>query len=152
MLDQVFRRAAVRERIVANPIGVVLQRYVSFLAARGHRGGPLHQYVFAAEHYGRWLRGRPIGRASVERFIGRHLPRCHCDKPAFCHVHTVRAALNRLLEMLGRTSLTPAGTSLADRLLRQYEDHLRRACGLSDSTVGYRLRYARALLGWLRLR
>ena len=37
------------------------------------------------------------------------------------------------------------------RLLGQYEDHLRHAHGLSDSTIGYRLRYARTLLGRLKI-
>lgn len=152
MLDQVFRRASVRERILANPIGPVLRWYVDYLVARGHRAGPLHQYVFTAEHFGRWLRNRRIERSTVEGFIGRHLPRCRCAKPAPTNIPCVRAALNRLLEMLGREAPIPRSSAPMSRLMGQYEDHLRQAHGLSDSTIGYRLRYGRALLGRLKIR
>ena len=152
MLCRVFHRASVRDRILANPIGPVLQRFTSFLVARGHKRDPLHQYVFAAEHFGHWLQGRPIDRTSVERFISRHLPRCRCPKPAPCGIATVRAALNRLLEMLGTSSPEPAGPIWETRLLGRYQDHLLGNCGLASSTIRYRLRYARSLLGWLQLR
>ena len=152
MLDQVFRRDSVRERILANPIGSVLQRYAAFLIARGHRNSPLRQYILAAEHFGRWLRGRQIDHASVEQFISHHLPRCRCKTPANCCVNTVRASLNRLLEMLGAPLPAPAGTPLVNGLLGQYEHHLHQVCGLSNTTIGYRLRYARELLERLRVR
>ena len=61
MLEHVFRRARVRQRIRNNPIGPVLERYVAYLVDRGHGLAPVHQYVFAAEHFGRWL-GRRSGR------------------------------------------------------------------------------------------
>jgi hypothetical protein len=52
MLDHFFRRASVRKRIAANPIGPMLLQLVEHLGARGHDPGVLHQYVFAAEHFG----------------------------------------------------------------------------------------------------
>lgn len=145
MLENVFRRATVRERIESNPIGPVLRDYVEYLEARGHQPGPLHQYVFAVEHFGRWVRGRPIDGAAVKRFIEGHLSRCRCKKPSPCHVACTRAALGRLLEMLcikrPATEIDAAGG-----LLREYEDHLRQVCGLSAATIFYRLRYAREML------
>lgn len=152
MLEQVFRRDSVRERILANPIGPDLHRFAAFLIARGHRNSPVRQYILAAEHFGRWLCGRQIDHASVEQFIGHHLPRCRCKTPANCCVNTVRASLNRLLEMLGTPLPAPAGTPPVNGLLRQYEHHLHQVCGLSNTTIGYRLRYARELLERLRVR
>ena len=151
-MDSVFRRAAVRTRILANPIGAVLQRYVEYLVHRGHHASTLHQYVFAAEHFGRWQNKRPIDVDSVDRFIRHHLPRCRCGKPAVRNIGCVRAALNRLLEMLGSKRTRPARAGLADQLLRKYEDHLVQVCGLSGATVHYRLRYARELLRRFRVR
>jgi site-specific recombinase XerD len=151
MLDQIFRRAAVRRRICGNPIGPVLQTYVEYLAVRGHRPSSLHQYTFAVEHFGRWLEHRPIDLAAVDRFIKRHLLRCRCDKPAVGNIACVRAALNRLLEMLGVDRRRPAGSELSNRVLRQYEDHLRQVHGLANITIHYRLRYARQLLRRLRV-
>jgi len=150
-MDFVFRRAAVRARIVANPLGAVLQRYVAHLVYRGHRASTLHQYVFAAEHFGGWLGRRPIDIASMDCFIRHHLPRCRCGKPAVRNIRCVRAALNRLLEMLGSKRTRPAGTGLVGQLLRKYENHLVHTCGLSCATVRYRLRYARELLRRFRV-
>ena len=152
MLDQVFCRAVVRARIANNPIGPVLHRYVHYLVARGHRPSPLHQYVFAVEHFGQWHGRRPIDRAAVNRFMRQHLPQCGCDKPAARNVACVRAALNRLLEMLGAAQVRPASAAPADRLLQLYQHHMEQVCGLSPATVRYRLRYAGALLRHLRLR
>ena len=130
-MDSVFRRAAVRARIRANPLGAVLQRYVVYLVNRGHRAGTLHQYVFAAEHFGRWVSRRPVDADSVDRFIRYHLPRCRCGKPAVRNVRCVRASLNRLLEMLGSKRTRTTGTGLVGQLLRRYEHHLVHICGLS---------------------
>lgn len=150
-MDSVFRRAAVRARIRANPLGAVLQRYVVYLVNRGHRAGTLHQYVFAAEHFGRWVSRRPVDADSVDRFIRYHLPRCRCGKPAVRNVRCVRASLNRLLEMLGSKRTRTTGTGLVGQLLRRYEHHLVHICGLSCATIHYRLRYARELLRRFRV-
>ena len=144
-MDQIFRRAAVRARIVGNPIGAVLRQYVDHLAARGHRPDALHQYVFAAEHFGRWLGRKAITHATVDQFIASHLPDCRCEKPAVRYVNTVRAALNRLLEMRGVARPDPVAPPAVARILRGYEHHLHDVCGLAGSTIRYRLRDAREL-------
>lgn len=150
-MDQIFRRASVRVRILGNPIGCVLRQYVDHLVARGHRPDAIHQYVFAAEHFGRWLGRKSITYAAVDRFIASHLPGCVCEKPAVRYIHTVRAALNRLLEMREVARPDPAVPLAVGRLLRGYEDHLRGVCGLADSTTRYRLRYAHELLDQLEV-
>jgi site-specific recombinase XerD len=142
MLDTIFRRASVRERIESNPLGAILQDYVVYLVSRRHRPGPLHQYVFAVEHFGRWVGKRPIDDGTIEVFIRRHLPRCRCSKPCPRNVACVRAALRRLLEMLG-VKRQPADGGGIGTLLAEYESHLRDACGLAEATITYRRRYAR---------
>jgi integrase/recombinase XerD len=142
MLNAIFHRASVRERIESNPLGAVLRDYVGYLGSRGHRPGPLHQYVFAVEHFGRWVGARAIDHAAVDRFIRVHLPHCRCAKPCPRNVACVRAALHRLLEMLGAEH-TPVDCGAIGSLLRDYEAHLRHACGLARITILYRQRYAR---------
>lgn len=146
MLENVFHRAAVRARISSNPNGPILRQYVAFLKERGHAPGPLHQYVFAVEHFGRWAGDKRIDRATVDRFVKGHLPRCRCLKPAPRHLACTRAALHRLLEMLHLEQPSAADTGAEGSLLRAYEDHLLLVCGLSPATIFYRLRYARDLL------
>lgn len=145
-MEQIFRRKTVRDRIVGNPLGRVLQQYIDYLVVRGHPLGTTHQYVFAVEHFGNWLDGRAVSHALVARFTSHHLSECRCKKPAVRGIPTVHAALNRLLEMLGIERLGPSGHPAVDRLLREYRGHLLAVAGLAESTTHYRLVHARNLL------
>jgi integrase/recombinase XerD len=151
VLEKVFHRAAVRARIDSNPSGPILREYVAFLAARGHPPGPLHQYVFAVEHFGRWAVDKPIDGAAVERFVKVHLPRCRCPKAGSpsSSVYPSGAAPPSGDAPLERAAV---GTGATANLLGAYEDHLRLVCGLSAATIFYRLRYARDLMHGLAVR
>lgn len=144
-MEQIFRREAVRARILGNPLGSVLLQYVAYLEGRGHKPSSLHQYVFAVEHFGNWLGARSISHESVARFEA-HLQTCRCEKPASCTSHCVRAALNRLLEMRGVARPAPAALPVVNRLLRGYEEQLLAVAGLAESTTHQRVNQARNLL------
>jgi integrase/recombinase XerD len=88
----------------------------------------------------------------VVRFINKHLPSCRCKTPAAGKSPTVRAALNRLLEMVGADADAPHRKSPTESLLRRYAEHLDQVQGLAPATVYYRLRYARTMLLRLRVR
>jgi hypothetical protein len=88
-MEQVFRRESVRARIFRNPLGPVLQQYIAYLKARGHKPSSVHQYVFALEHFGNWLGTGNISHESVDEFVARHIPRCRCKKPAPCTSHCI---------------------------------------------------------------
>lgn len=151
-MERVFHRADVRARIRSNPLGHVLEEYVEFLRARGHVRIALHQYVCAAEHFGHWLGNHQISREAVERFISRHLPACRCkQRPRGSQVRTVQAALNRLLEMRGVPRASRECAPGVGRLLHEYETYLRGTCGLAESTVRYRVVYARNLLEYFKI-
>ena len=152
MLENLFRRPRVRRRIRQNPHGSVLEDFVRYLLTRGYRPGTVHQYVFAAEHFGRWLGTRRVTRESVASFLRRHVPSCRCKTPAARSGHCVCAALNRLLEMVGADVAAPSQNSLSEALLRRYSDHLDQVQGLAPVTVHYRLRYARTMLLSFRVR
>lgn len=80
MLDRCFRRARVRERIRANPLGAELEQLTAHLLERGYSRGTIQQYLQAAEHFGRWLsrvrQSKPVSQPLVRRFLDEHLPRC----------------------------------------------------------------------------
>ncbi len=152
MLENLFRRPRVRQRIRENPHGSVLEQFADYLTARGHRPDTAHQYVFAAEHFAGWLGRRRINDRAAKQFIKTHLPVCRCKPPAPRTVKTVRAALNRLLEMLGPRVVGRINKSPADRLLRRYANHLEHVQGLAPATVHYRLRYARTMISHFRVR
>jgi len=147
MLEDLFRCTRVRRRIRSNPIGPILERYVEYLVGRGHLPRTLRQYIYVVEHFGRWLGRRPLDRAMVQRFIRRHLPVCRCRMPAFRNLEWNRAALNRLLEMVGMVPDRvgfPRG--LVGNLLRRYQESLVTARGLTSLSVHKHLVLARDMV------
>ena len=153
MLEGLFRRRWALKRIRANPIASVLERYVEYLVGRGHLPETSRGYVCVVEHFGRWLGRRPVSRIMVRRFIRRHLPVCRCRMPACRNLLLNRAALNRLLDMLGiapdRAGL-PRG--LIGDLLRRYQESLVTVRGLAAAEIHRQLVAARTMVMDLHIR
>ena len=106
MLDQLFRRPRVRDRIRANILGDWIGPYVAHLQARGHPPGVIQQYAQAVEHLGAWLASEHITveavtRATIDSFLHDHLPSCQCPTPAPTCLYQVRAALAHLPNVPG---------------------------------------------------
>ena len=153
MFEHYFRSPRVRARLRNNPIHEHIERLVEHLHMRGHRTTTIHQYVRAAEHFGRWLSACRSGslvvtKESVNGFLDRHLLACNCTLPASRSVKTARAALHHMLRIApsqpgrdGDGADTPAA-----ELVREYVEHLDVNCGLAHATRRYRARYAREFL------
>jgi integrase/recombinase XerD len=154
MLDQLFRRPRVRDRIRANLLGDWIELYVAYLQARGHPPGVIQQYAQAVEHLGAWLRSEHIAldavtRAAIDSFLHDHLPRCQCPTPAAICLYQVRAALTHLPHVPGIRLSSGESSSArhpADVAVEHYVRYLRETCGLAESTCTYRARYAREFL------
>jgi integrase/recombinase XerD len=155
MLDHVFRRPSVRDRIRANLLGEWLPDYISYLVARGHAPHLIQEYARSVEHFGSWLASEhlapeAITRATIRSFLRDHLPACRCPGPAPTTFRHVRAALNHLLQLPGgptQRARPAAPPSPVDAVLDRYRNHLRDICGLTEVTCSYRLQYAREFLG-----
>lgn len=154
MLDQLFRRPRVLDRIRANVLGAWIELYVAYLDARGHPPGVIQQYVQAVEHLGAWLTSEHIAveamtRATIDSFLRDHLPHCHCPTPAPTCLYQVRAALAHLPHVPGvrlSPAEPPSARHAADVAVEHYVRYLRETCGLAESTCTYRARYAREFL------
>jgi integrase/recombinase XerD len=154
MLDHLFRRPRVRDRMRANPLGAWIEAYVTYLDKRGHPPGTIQQYAQAVEHFGAWLASEHIAvagvtRATIDSFLKDHLPRCRCPTPAPTCLYQVRAALAHLLRVPGGHPQPPQPASPptpVDVALGHYRTYLRDICGLAESTCTYRARYAREFL------
>ena len=137
MLDQLFRRPRVRDRIRANVLGDWIGLYIAYLHARGHPPGVIQQYAQAVEHLGAWLRSEHIAleavtRATIASFLHDHLPRCQCPTPAATCLYQVRAALAHLPRVPGirLSSAEPASArDPADVAVEHYVSYLRQTCG-----------------------
>jgi hypothetical protein len=143
MLDQLFRRPRVRDRIRSNILGDWIELYVAYLDARGHPPGVIQQYVQAVEHLGAWLTSEHIAveavtRATIDSFLHDHLPHCQCPTPAPTCLYQVRAALAHLTHVPGvRISSAELASARhpADVAVEHYLRYLRDTCGLESPPV-----------------
>lgn len=156
MIQHLFRRDWAVGRMARNHLGIILGPFALHLEARGHSRNTIHQYLQAAEHFGRWMgrAGIGVGRldeACLMRFLSRHLPRCRCPIPAVRTEATCRAAVHQLIAYAREAGLAPCHQpqgprSAMDALIEAYDEHLRSVAGLAPSTRAQQCRYCRDLL------
>ena len=159
MVERIFKSEAVRRRMAANYLRIILPLFVQDLHLRGYADSGIRHHVLAIEHFGQWLKGQQVslGRLStlhVHQFLRYHLPRCRCPRPAPKVRSGCHEALGRLVEFLRRQQrikvfeprCAPPGP--VDQLLAAYDRHMDRVCGLSKETRRRRQRYAHRFLRW----
>lgn len=138
------------ERLRGSSLVPVFTQFSEHLTRLGYSPSTTHQYLSAAEHFARWSGRRKISHSLIERFVLKHLPICRCSLPVMRNINCVRAAMNRLAELLQldrpgqveRFHVHPC----VRQLLVEYERHLRADRGLAASTIYYRLDNAAAML------
>lgn len=154
MIQKLFLRPLVRQRMAASHLGIILERFALDLQARGYAVLTIQSYVQVTEHFSRWL-GRcrlappEIDEHAVDRFIHGHLGRCRCPMPASTTRTVCRAALGCFLRFLREQKLTPQSPSrlsASDLLVKDYDCYLRDVAGLADATRLYRRRYGKEFL------
>ena len=88
-------------------MGSIEGQFKRHLDIRGHKQGVRRSYLDAASHFLHWLEvehGCPAGvlPGQVGAFLKFHLPHCICRQFKVRNFVTIRAALNRLLLMVGQ--------------------------------------------------
>lgn len=155
MLSAFNRDARGRCRPRSAVIAASLEALAAYLRERGHASTTVAMYERAAGHFARWLVHRKLQLAAVQgktvqRFLDRHLPRCHCPAPGPRTRFTVRAALHHFLMILRRDGHVPQPASGVPSAIAtavaSYDTYLRDTCGLAEATRLYRRRYAREFL------
>lgn len=155
MIEKIFRKRFVRQRMARGHLGIILHDFVLDLRTRGYALHSVQAYGQMAEHFSRWLgmRALPprnIDEALIARFICRHLPHCRCPIPAPVYPGNCRAALGCLLRFLRQRGIVrppaPRTPSVAQSLVTEYDTHLAELSGLSAATRSYRRRYAREFI------
>jgi len=111
-------------------------------------------YLAGIAHFARWMTQRylPVrllDEHTVGQFLVNHLPRCDCPAPVMCVHDDLRAALGHLLDVLREQGAiaepAPPAGHIAEEL-RRYDDHMRKARGLSAGTRRGRVRTVQRLL------
>jgi len=153
MSDSLFRRAYYWDRLRANPLGELIEELVARLRELGYSWLTVRGYAQALEHFTTWLIGEglclnDVDKELVRSFLYDHLSNCRCPKPAPTELKRVRSALNHLLRMLRErmpADVNETPTPI-DAELREYRHHLKKICGLAESTCDRSVRYAREFL------
>jgi len=133
-------------RLRAGPDAEWIESFLGHLHHRAHARLTVQSYVRQAELFAGWLRRRrtPITAVTdddVRAFIRRQLHR----SPA-----TRQSAIGHLVSHLRERRLVPPPPAPraepADRVITEFDAHLRDAAGLADATRLYSRRYAREFL------
>ena len=139
--------------------GGLLGEFATYLEARGHPDGTLRAYLKSAIHFSHWLGQRPLDQREIRAetvgdLLEDHLPVCGCPPPAPKSVKTVRAALNQLLLMQGRSRLqvpSPGASKQIEASIGAFDAFMRDVGGLAWQTRWNRCRcvrhFLRALFG-----
>jgi len=117
----------------------VVGRYATTLTASGYRPSVVGAYSAAVEHFISWsapdkLR-LEISKAAVRRFVGHHLVNCKCQGRLQRGEVTVRAALNRLLEVFSGAGPEVKFATHIDAELRGFCEYANEVCGLAPATL-----------------
>lgn len=104
MLEQVFRRQSVIQRVRAGPLGSVVDHFVGDMLGRGHARMCIVTYVREAELFGLWLSQQHLDFQNVtEAVISKYLLGPGRRRPET----TTPAGLGRLLLTLRSMGLSP---------------------------------------------
>jgi site-specific recombinase XerD len=133
-------------RLRAGPNKEWLESFLGHLHHRGHARLTVQSYVRQAELFAGWLRRRrtPITAVTdddIQAFVSRQRRRSPANR---------QSTFGRLLIHLRERRLVPPSPTLraepAERVITEYDVHLRDAAGLADATRLYYRRYAREFL------
>lgn len=136
-------------------LGSIANDYVRYLSERGYAPQTISVYLEGFAHFTHWCSRRRLGlaginEAAVNRFLHRHLPRCHCSRRCQRTRNSIHAALAHLLVLLRRQGRIAPKSSPDPVPIRaeldRFEHYLIQVCGLSPSTCRVRLHRVRAFL------
>lgn len=160
MFDKYFCPRVVA-RLRAGPDAEWLESFLGHLHHRGHARLTVQSYVRQAELFAGWLRRRrtlitAVTDEDVRAFIRRQLRRSPATRQSATRLLVAHLRQQRLVPPPPAPRAEPG-----ERVIAEFDAHLRDAAGLSDATRLYSRRYAREFLrsvfgtgpiGWSRIR
>ncbi len=158
--DVTFERYVQRPGIIAHfrssDFAAELDALVEYLEVRGHRRTTIHAYVFGAAHLAyciedRLIRLKGLSPETLRSFARLHVKecRCPCSRRASPHLISVAPHFYEILRRRGhcaRPRRVRRRSSRIDRLLQEFDRHLRGTRGLAPSSRERSLRELRPLL------
>ncbi len=143
MLDRFFPAGRVLERLRSSDLGVGLDDLAGYLVRRGHSFEVTQEYVRAAAHLARWVRGAGLEMAAVHegtirRFLDCHRGGCCCPVQSGKTFSHLGPAAGHLLRFLRERGLIPPKAepppTPPDGVLGTFDVYLRTTCGMTPRT------------------
>jgi integrase/recombinase XerC len=143
-----------KEWLLDSALAPHVDAFIEHLKQGRYATGTIYSYVACIAHFARWMHQSSVtverlDEATVEQFIGGHLPRCDCPAPVARVYGDLRAACGHLLRILRDRGVVakpvPATGPIADELHR-FDKHMRDVRGLAPKTRSARIRIVQRLL------
>jgi integrase/recombinase XerD len=156
MFEEYIRRPRVLARLRVHAMASDLHALALYLDGRGHRRTGIVSYLSAAAHLADCIAKKLVSlddltADALQQFARQHATRCTCRCAHRRSKNFISVARHFfvVLRDRGRCSVPaalPRSPSPVDRLLEEFDHHLRDARGLASSTRERRLRDLRPLL------
>jgi site-specific recombinase XerD len=115
----------------------------------------LYSYRNSAEHFLHWLESKNLtlplllNKSIIDEFLNNHIPVCQCHLPAPRRRRDLHAALYLLMRM--QQEQFPSKPDLnnlseIDRMVKEFDDYLVKACGLAEGTRLYHCHHVKVFL------
>lgn len=130
--------------------------FAAYLKNGRYASTTTHTYLGCIAHLARWMTRARLGlfqldEAAVTRFLTQHLPYCDCAAPVMRVRRDSHAACAHLLVVLregGVVAMPPVPSGYIDEEIRNFDDHMNKARGLTSATRRNYCRIARRFLEW----
>lgn len=153
MLESHFPRSGVSGRFSDRRLEGAVEKFVETLVSEGYAHTTIRRYLWALEHFGRWLTAQRIElseacASTVERCIADLKDSTNRSRPRV-QFHDTRPALRAFGAFLRNTGVVEAREanlplSPAEEFCVSFDTYLQRLAGLAVGTRKIYLRYARA--------
>jgi site-specific recombinase XerD len=145
MIDTLFYRATVRQRITSGPIGPYIEALAKTLHEHGYRPDTIRRSLSASDKFGRWLTAHAVPledvtQATVTQYVQEVGRRAKAVQGLSL---VVRFLCQHGLALLPEPPCPPTAQ---EEWLGHYEHYLRNVRGLADNTCDIYLRLARRFM------
>ena len=136
----------------ASVLAPYVRAYWCRLIERRYASNTARAYLCGVAHFARWSRRRRLDLGALDQdvqcFVDEHLAHCSCPYPVQRSRHQIRAALGHLQAVLADAGIQ-SGDYRVDPVedeLRRFDEHMRQARGLAESSRLRQLTIVRSLL------
>lgn len=155
MIQSLYVQSKTQQRLADGLLGPYLELIVQILHHEEYKDGTIRHYLRNADLFGRWLAKQEIpveavDDTTVKQYVSSFKRLKHPTRANGCLPENARG-IQKILAILRQQrivpkTIPPEPSTVAERWLKEYSDHLEHEAGLANGTRHNYLRYAKALI------